>query len=632
MDSYLNCGLKIYLAVDASEEMSIITDRLVNSVYTIFDRVRDLNFDQAMQLPQKTILVIEDEFSIRQYIVETLKLNQFQTLDAEDGALGLTLARRFHPDLILCDVRMPHVDGYDVLAEIRQDPYLATIPFIFLTARASHDDVRHGMNLGADDYLVKPCRSRDLIAAIESTIRKHEMMNRNHLKQVRDFKVQIAQIAHWDMMTDLPNRSSFQEHLRTLCNRSDSGIGAISSVAISSVATLSIKVKSYRSVCLTFGQESGDRFLKLLADRLMIAASPGFVGRLSEDVFGVVLENAGNSVTISEFTQTLLGILDGPYPPFEENLRIQCHVGISMYPQHALNTEALMLQSNVAMSWCCTQMTTGFRFYNPTIANLEAERHLMTTDLATAIQRSQLELYYQPQIDLATGALIGVEALARWNDLKRGVVSPESFIGVAEESGLIVPLGEWALRSGCQQLMAWSEHLTVPITMSINLSMRQFQCPKLVDQVKTVLEETGLDPGLLVLELTESCVMENLAATVQKLLELKALGVKLAIDDFGTGYSSLSYLGQLPIDELKIDQSFVRQVNCDRNATLIASSIISMARSLELRVVAEGIETQGQLDFLKNAGCHVGQGFFYSKPITSAAMIHWFNHFQGVLC
>jgi len=579
-----------------------------------------------MQLPQKTILVIEDEFSIRQYIVETLKLNQFQTLDAEDGASGLILARRFRPDLILCDVRMPRVDGYDVLVEIQQDPDLATIPFIFLTARASYEEVRHGMNLGADDYLIKPCRSRDLIAAIESTIRKHEMMNRNHLKQVRDFKVQIAQISHWDMMTDLPNRSSFREHLRTLCNRPDDGSD------VSSVATLSIKVTSYRSVCLTFGQESGDRFLKSLADRLMIAGSPGFVGRLSEDVFGVLLENAGNPAEISEFTQMLLSILNVPYPLFEENLRLQCHVGISVYPQHALNTEALMLQSNVAMNWCCAQMTTGFRFYNPAIANLEAERHLMTTDLATAIERSQLELYYQPQIDLATGALIGVEGLTRWNDPKRGVVSPKSFIGVAEESGLIVPLGEWALRSGCQQLMAWSEHLTVPITMSINLSMRQFQCPKLVDLVKTVLEETGLDPGLLVLELTESCVMENLNATVQKLLQLKALGVKLAIDDFGTGYSSLSYLGKLPIDELKIDQSFVRQINCDRNAMLISSSIISMARSLELRIVAEGIENQEQLDFLKNAGCHVGQGFFYSKPLTSAGMIHWFNHFNGVLC
>ena len=611
--------------------MSIIAGSASNSVHKKFDRVCDLDVDQAMQLPQKTVLVIEDEFLIRQYIVETLKLNQFQTLDAEDGVSGLTLARGYRPDLILCDVRMPHMDGYDVLAAVRQDPELAMIPFIFLTARASHDEVRYGMNLGADDYLVKPCRSRDLVAAIESTIRKHEMMNRNHLEQVRGFKVQIAQIAHWDTMTDLPNRSAFREHLRALCDRPDSGTDDGNGDTYS-VAMLSIKVTSYRNACLTFGQESGDRFLKLVAGRLTTAASPGFVGRLSEDVFGVVLEDVGCSVEISEFTQTLLSILNVPYPLFEENLRLQCHVGISVYPQHALNTEALMLKSNVAMTWCCAQVTTGFRFYNPAIANLEAERHLMTTDLAMAIERSKLELYYQPQIDLATGAVIGVEALARWNDPKRGVVSPESFIGVAEESGLIVPLGEWALRSGCQQLMDWSERLTSPITMSVNLSMRQFQCPDLVDLVKTVLNETGMDPGRLVLELTESCVVENLDAVVQKLVQLKKLGVKLAIDDFGTGYSSLSYLGQLPIDELKIDQSFVRQINCDRNAMLISSSIISMARSLDLRIVAEGIENQGQLDFLKSAGCHVGQGFFYSKPLTAAAVTHWFDHFQGVLC
>ncbi|MCX5962110.1 MAG: response regulator [Cyanobacteria bacterium] len=330
-----------------------------------------------MQLPQKTILVIDDEFSIRQHIVETLKLNQFQTLDAEDGASGLILARRCRPDLILCAVRMPNVDGYDVLAEIQQDSDLATIPFIFLTARTSYEEVRRGMNLGADDYLIKPCRSRDLIGAIESMIRKYEMMNRNHLRQVQDFKMQLAQISpHWDMMTDLPNRSSFQDHLRTLCNRSDNHIGDISSVAM-----LSIKVRSYRNVCLTFGQESGDQFLKLFADRLMIAASPGFVGRLSEDVFGVVLENAGNSGTVSEFTQTLLGILSTPYPPLEKNLRIQCDVGISEYPQHASNAEALMLQSNVAMSWCCTQITTGFRFYRthlisfPVILGFEGSRY-----------------------------------------------------------------------------------------------------------------------------------------------------------------------------------------------------------------------------------------------------------------
>lgn len=606
--------------------MSIITGSPSNSVHKIFDRVCDLDFNQAMQLPQKTILIIEDDFLIRQHIVETLKLNQFQTLDAEDGLSGLALARLLRPDLILCDVQIPHMDGYGVLAEIRQDPELATIPFIFLTARASHDEVRHGMNLGADDYLVKPCRSQDLVAAIESTIRKHKMMNRSYLEQVRDFKVQIAQIAHWDTMTDLPNRSSFREHLRTLCNRADDGIN------ISSVATLSIKVTSYRNVCLTFGQGAGDRFLRLLAGRLMIAASPGFVGRLSEDVFGVLLENAGSPVQISEFTQRLLSILSVPYPLFEENLRLQCHVGISVYPQHDLNIDMLILQSSMAMTWCCAEMATGYRFYNPAIANLETERHLMTTDLAIAIERSQLELYYQPQIDLATGALRGVEALARWNDPKRGVVSPESFIGVAEESGLIVPLGEWALRSGCEQLMAWSEHLTVPITMSVNLSMRQFQCPKLVNLVKTVLEETGLNPELLVLELTESCVMENLEATVQKLLQLKALGVKLAIDDFGTGYSSLSYLGRLPIDELKIDQSFVRQINRDRNAMLISRSIISMARGLELKIVAEGIENQEQLDFLKKVGCHVGQGFLYSKPLTSAAMTDWLNYSNGVLC
>ncbi len=583
-------------------------------------------FTQVMQLPSmKTVLVIEDEPLIRQYLVETLTLNQFHTLEASDGLSGLDAIREYRPDLILCDIRMPYFDGYDVLKAVRQDADLATIPFIFLTARASHSEVRQGMNQGADDYLIKPCRSRDLVEAIESAFIKRANFSRCYLEQVEDVKDQLAQLTHWDGLTDLPNRSCFQEKLKALCNRPDAK-EAVSDRFSPSVATLSIRVVSYRSVCLLLGQETGDQLLQAVAGRLSSVGSPGFVARLGEDEFGVLLENAGDRSAISEFTQTLLSILNVPYMILGEELRLQCSIGIALFPQHSINSEALLLQADVARRWCQDQTTTGYRFYNPAIVALENDRQSITTDLARAIERSQLELHYQPQINLITGKLVGVEALARWTHPERGVVSPESFIPVAEESGLITSLGEWALRSACQQSMAWSEHLCSPISVSVNLSLRQFDNPDLLEIVAQILHETRMEPRFLVLELTESSLMQDVTITIEKLKKLKKLGVKLAIDDFGTGYSSLSYLSQLPIDELKIDQSFVRQINRDRNATMISSTIISMAKSMGLKVVAEGIENQQQLAFLIKAGCHIGQGFLYSKPMDARAMLDWFNN------
>jgi diguanylate cyclase len=576
-----------------------------------------------MQLPNmKTVLVIEDEVLIRQYLVETLSFNQFQTLAAADGLTGLDLIRQNRPDLILCDIRMPYFDGYDVLKAVRQDTDLATTPFIFLSARASHSEVRQGMNLGADDYLIKPCRSRDLVEAIESALIKRANFSRCYLEQVEEAKEQLAQLKDWDALTDLPNRSRFQTKLKTFC----AAVNIPNDRFNASVASLSIKVTSYRSVCLILGQATGDQLLQAVAHRLSTAGSPGFVARLGEDEFGVILTDAGDHPTISEFTQTLLSILNVPYTILGEELRLQCSVGIALFPQHSDNSEALLLQADVAMRWCQEQAATGYRFYNPAIVALENDRQLITTDLARAIERSQLELYYQPQINLLTGKLVGVEALARWTHAERGVVSPESFIPVAEESGLIESLGEWALRAACQQSMAWSEHLRSPISISVNLSMRQFENPDLIELVAQILQETRMDARLLVLELTESSLMREVGVTIEKLKKLKKLGVKLAIDDFGTGYSSLSYLSQLPIDELKLDQSFVQQLNCDRNATMISSTIISMAKSMGLKVVAEGIENQQQLDFLIKAGCHVGQGFLYSKPMDSQAMINWFDN------
>jgi diguanylate cyclase len=557
----------------------------------------------------KIILVIEDDRSIRENLLMTLKCQGFYVLGAADGEEGLNKARTLQPDLILCDIGMPYFDGHQVLQVIRQDHQLATTPFIFLTSQSSYADIRLGMNLGADDYLAKPYKPQELIDAIESCLQKQANRSRDYRDQVNQYRVALEKIMHWDSLTELPNMQLFRQQLHEMCDRAQQD-----SVTCPSVALLSVKITCYRTITLTFGRSVGDHLLQAVGNRLQMAASPGIVARLGEDEFGVALLDAGDRQDMSEFTQRFLDIVNVPYGIDGNEVRVQTTVGIALLPHNGSRSEDLLVQANAAMRWCQQKATTGYRFYSPTMAAIEAERHLITRDLAMAIKRSELELYYQPQIDLATGKMTGVEALIRWHHPERGLISPEVFIQIAEESRLILELGEWVLRTACSQAVRWarSGHRS---TMSVNLSMRQFQQQDLPATIAKILAETTLDPSLLVLELTESCLMDQVSATVQKLNQLKDLGMKIAIDDFGTGYSSLSYLSQLPIDELKIDRSFIQQLGDGGNARMISGTIIAMARSLNLQVVAEGVETQSQLSFLQQSGCHLVQGFLYAPAL-----------------
>ncbi len=557
----------------------------------------------------KIILVIEDDRSIRENLLLTLKCQGFYVLGAENGRDGLQKARTIQPDLILCDIEMPCVDGHQVLQEIRQDPQLSTTPFIFLTAHSSYADIRLGMNLGADDYLVKPYNPQELIDAIASCLQKQAARSRGYRDQVNQYRMALEKVTNWDSLTDLPNIQLFRQRLQEMSDRAQQDW-----VDYPSVAVLSVKVTCYRTIALTFGQHVGDQLLQAVGDRLQTSARPGIVARLGEDEFGIALFDAGEQQDMSEFTQVLLGIVNVPYLIDGYEVRVQTTVGIALLPHDGSRSEDLLVQANAAMRWCAQQATTGYRFYNPAMAAVEAERHLITNDLSKAIDRGELELYYQPQVNLATGKMTGVEALVRWQHPERGLISPDVFIKIAEESTLILQLGEWVLRTACYQAARWarSGH---PVTVSVNLSMRQFQQRDLAETVAQILAQTKLDPRLLVLELTESCLMDQVSTTVRKLHQLKELGMKIAIDDFGTGYSSLSYLSQLPIDELKIDRSFIQQLGEDRNATMISGAIIAMAKSLNLQVVAEGVETQDQLKFLQQSRCNLVQGFLYSRPL-----------------
>jgi EAL domain-containing protein (putative c-di-GMP-specific phosphodiesterase class I) len=315
--------------------------------------------------------------------------------------------------------------------------------------------------------------------------------------------------------------------------------------------------------------------------------------------------------------QRILATVAEPLWIEEQEFHLTCSIGVSLFPRDGLDADTLLKNAGTATHRTKELGRNAFQFYGPEMDARTNERLLLEGKLRRAIEQDELFLHYQPQIDLHTGTIVGVEALLRWKHPDLGLVSPGRFIPIAEETGLIVPIGEWVLRTACTQNKKWQDEGLPAFSVAVNLSARQFRQKDVAQRVAKVLQDTGLAAGFLELELTESLVMHNTESVIGTLKELNGMGLQLAIDDFGTGYSSLSYLKRFPVDRLKIDQSFVRDIASDPDDAAIAQSIIALGHSLDLKVIAEGVETAEQLAFLKNARCDEAQGYYFSKPIPA---------------
>ncbi len=369
----------------------------------------------------------------------------------------------------------------------------------------------------------------------------------------------------------------------------------------------------FKAININLGYNNGDLLLKLVAERLeKNFGKDGTLARLGGDEFSLLITHAESKQAIVDIAQKVLKLLGDPYDLNGHYAQIQISIGIALYPTDSDTPDRLLNQADMAMRYVKAKGNGGYQFYMPDIDALATERHLMESKLTQALERLEFQLYYQPQVNLITGRIIGAEALLRWKDPELGLVYPAKFISIAEETGLIIPIGEWVLRTACVQAKAWERSNRLPIRISVNLSARQFRQDNLVETVAQILQETQLSADVLALELTETSVMENVEATILILRELKRWGVHISIDDFGTGYSSLNYLKRFPIDTLKIDQSFVRDITTDPNDAAIAKAIIAMAQSLQLKVIAEGVETEEQFNFLRQSGCHAMQGYLFS--------------------
>ncbi|MBI4430946.1 MAG: EAL domain-containing protein [Candidatus Omnitrophica bacterium] len=426
----------------------------------------------------------------------------------------------------------------------------------------------------------------------------------------RQAEERIKYLAYHDSLTNLPNRLMFIERLDKALR--------IAEKKKRLVGILFIGLDHFKRVNDTLGHMVGDVLLKNVAERFkQVFQGRYYLARTGSDEFAVMLTSLQTTDEVSKIAGLFSNSLKNPFMITGKELYMNCSIGISIHPSDGDSAELLFKKADIALHAAKERGRDNCQFYSVNLDKKVSNRLELENSLRRAIERHEFRLLYQPQLDLRTGEITGAEALIRWEHPTLGLVSPADFIPIAEETGLIVPIGEWVLSVACMQNKQWQKVGLPPLCMAVNLSARQFQQVELISSIARILAKTGVDSSNLELELTESIIMQNIERSVHTLRALHAMGVKLSIDDFGTGYSSLGYLKRFPLSTLKIDRSFVHDITTDPDAASIAKAIISMAHSLKLEVVAEGVETQPQLTFLRSQHCDKMQGFLFSRPIAA---------------
>ncbi|KQX01515.1 signaling protein [Massilia sp. Root418] len=542
-----------------------------------------------------SVLIVDDDRSTRSTLRYTLQRDGFQVEEAADGVQALAMLKRFHPDVILMDAVMPVMDGFTACARLQELPGGSAIPVLMITALQDNSSVERAFAAGASDYIPKPIH----YAVLSQRVRRIIEANRAEKR--------IRHLAYNDLLTGLPNRTLFFELLAQGIQQAKNDAKLL--------GVLFMDLDRFKYVNDNLGHDVGDRLLVAVAQRVRHSVrTVDTVARLGGDEFTVVLSDLDGPAAAATAAHNICRVLAAPFQIDGHDIFVTSSVGIAMYPHDGSDVATLVKHADSAM-YRAKKTNTGFQFYEASMEQSISEHVRLESDLRRALEQEQLEVYYQPQASLEDGQIIAMEALVRWRHPTRGMVPPNEFIPLAEETGLINPLGDWVLRTACAQLRSWIEQGLPPLRVAVNLSVRQLLQKEFAASVEAVLADTGLPPHLLELEITESTLMENAQDTLKALHRLRGLGVRLSIDDFGTGYSSLSYLKRFPVDIIKIDRSFVRDVPMDADDVAIVTAIIALAHSLRLEVVAEGVETEAQLNFLKGRNCDLMQGYHLSPAI-----------------
>lgn len=540
-------------------------------------------------------------------------------LEASSGREGIELCQSKRPDCVLLDLQLSDFHDSEVLTRVANDERGSRIPIVLVARQATEAEALDTLDQGAQDYVVQEfLSSTNLQRAVRNAV-DIVSMHRTIDAQRRAFekKVQeLAQLSQYDPITELPNRSLFKERLvRTL---------TLNSRRATATGVMFIGLDDFKVINSSLGHDVGDKLLRVVAKRLQhCVRNADTIARWGGDEFAILLDQMSKAEDADLVAKRVIYALSKHFVLQGHELYLTASIGIAIHPTDGADVEALLKNADTAMYRAKGAGRNTYRLYSSRMNDKLLGRLDVEARLRQALKREEFVLFYQPQLDVSCDRVVALEALIRWPDSEGGYRLPAEFIPVLEETGLIVPVGEWVLRKACTQNRAWHYAGRSDLRVAVNLSACQFRYRQLPETVARILKETGLPPHSLEVELTESVLAEDQDASRSILVELKDLGLLVAMDDFGTGYSSLSLLTRFPVDALKIDRGFVRSICEDLNHRAICSAIVSLGQALELDVIAEGVETVGQLNLLRDQGCHLVQGYLYARPMPADEIWRW---------
>ncbi|PSB01062.1 two-component system response regulator [Merismopedia glauca] len=582
------------------------------------------------------ILIVDDTPNNLRFLSTTLTQQGYKVRSVTDGLMALTVAQAAKPDLILLDIKMPNIDGYEVCQRLKANEQTREIPVIFLSALDEVLDKVKAFTVGGVDYITKPFQLEEVLARIEThlslraaqkeirklngeleqRVRQRTAQLEKEIAQRMQAQERLLHIALHDVLTGLPNRAWFMKHLDHLLKQVTQQPGY-------QFAVLLLDCDRFQSINDSLGHSWGDRLLVSIARRIELCLQPGTtLSRLGGDEFTILLKDIKSLSDATRIAQDIHQELASPFQLGEYQVFTNVSIGIVLGSESYEQPEHLLRDADTAMYQAKAKGKACYQMFDSTMHHRALTNLQLEIDLRKALERNEFVVYYQPIISLMTNQIVGFEALVRWLHPQEGLIPPIKFIPIAEETGLIMAIDLCVMRQACLQLRNWQKEglADKSLTISVNLSVKHFVSFNLLQQIDTILAETGLDGQNLKLEITESDIMKNPEFASQIIVQLKNQQIQFIVDDFGTGYSSLSYLHRLPIDTLKIDRSFIMRIGNKGENIGIIQAIMALANSLGMNAIAEGVETLEQLEPIKRLNCQFCQGFLFSRPLEAEAV------------
>lgn len=554
----------------------------------------------AMNKEQKKplILIVDDYRATRLMLGEDLQQRGYRVIEAENGEHALNVYFEHKPDIVLMDIQMPVMDGLTACAHIKKIPGDQQAPVLVFTGMEDEESLDQAFQAGADDFISKP------VNWIELSHRIKRLLSLSKMRDIIHFQT------NYDNLTGLPNRFLFMDRLN---------------VAISQVkpereilAVSMLNIKDFKSINNAFGYDQGDLFLQEVSKRITgCLPSTATVARYGGDRFAIIFPSIKPAHDFSGAIARIVHSVSECWAVNDHEIKPDCHVGIACYPNDGETGQELLAKAETAMDLAAGEPGNTGRFYNQKMNTRALEKLSLKNSIYRALERQEFIVYYQPLVSLQTETITGAEALLRWQKPDQGLISPAEFIPLLEETGLIIPTGLWVLEEACRTMRQLEREGHEPLTIGVNLSALQFQQKNIKEHIISILDRTGLKAENLKLEITESIAIKDLQYTLKLLEDFKEMGVKISIDDFGTGYSSLAVIKNMPLDELKIDMSFIQDMAHDNLDRVFVETIISFGKGLKVTLVAEGVETFEQFALLKNMNCDLAQGYLFSKPLPA---------------